>query len=121
MKMTAAEQHDLGVIDRVVDEPGGGAQTDHAETGRRLRAVILEELSRLADVPVDVLLETRYQRYRNMGEFTVVSQSPLAPPERPGLTDRLRNLIGASLEAGRHSLGGPTGRGRDEPPARDEV
>ena len=121
MKMTAAEQHDLGVIDHVVDEPGAGAHTDHAETGRRVRAAVLEELNRLAEIPLDLLLEARYRRYRNIGKFTVASQVPLAPPDRPGLTDRLRNLIGASLEAGRHTLGGPPGRGRDEPPARDEV
>src|SRR4029077_228674 len=47
MKMTAPEQQTLGVIDRVVEEPGAGAQTDHAETGRRLRAAIVEELNRL--------------------------------------------------------------------------
>ena len=119
MRMTAAEQRDLGVIDRVVDEPGPGAHADHAETGRRLRTAILDELANLVDVPTDMLVDARHERYRNIGEFTIVSQSPLAPPERPGLTDRLRNLIGAGLEAGRNSL--PVTRGRDEPPARDEV
>jgi acetyl-CoA carboxylase carboxyl transferase subunit alpha len=122
MKMTAAEQHELGVIDRVVDEPGEGAQTDHAETARRLRAVILEELTRLDGIPIGELVEQRHARYRRMGEFTTVSQAPLAPPERPNLADRFRNLVGAGLEAGRNTLGGP-GRRRDDPqpPARDEV
>lgn len=122
MKMTAAEQHDLGVIDRVVEEPGAGAHTDHAETARRLRVAILEELIRLDPIAVRDLVEQRYARYRNLGEFTVVSQGPIAPPDRPGLADRLRNLVGAGLEAGRHTLGSP-GRRRDDPqpPGRDEV
>lgn len=122
MKMTAPEQHALGVIDRVVDEPGEGAQTDHAETARRLRGVILDELARLDRVPVADLLAQRYARYRNLGQFSVVPQGPLAPSDRPGLADRLRNLVGAGVEAGRNTLGGPNRR-RDEaqPPARDEV
>src|SRR5689334_21224480 len=49
MKMTAADQQSLGVIDRVVPEPGEGAHADPAETARRLRAVIVQELDRLSE------------------------------------------------------------------------
>ena len=38
MKMTAADQQALGVVDIVVPEPGAGAQADPAETARRLKA-----------------------------------------------------------------------------------
>jgi acetyl-CoA carboxylase carboxyl transferase subunit alpha len=122
MRMTASEQQALGVIDRVVAEPGEGAHTDHAETARRLREVIEDELARLDRLTLPDLVAQRYARYRNLGEFTVLPQGPAAAPERAGLTDRLRNLIGAGLEAGRSTLTGP-GRRRDEPqpPARDEV
>jgi hypothetical protein len=122
MKMTAAEQHALGVIDQVVAEPGEGAHTDHTETARRLRALILVELARLDAVPLRELVDRRYTRYRTMGEFTVVPQGGLGQSERPGIADRLRNLVGAGLEAGRNTLGGPVRR-RDEaqPPGRDEV
>jgi hypothetical protein len=74
---------------------------------------------RLEHVPLAELVEARYRRYRSLGLFTTVTETPLAPPDRPGLTDRLRNL----LEVGRQTLGGSSGRGRDEvqPPARDEV
>ncbi len=122
MKMTAREQQALGVIDRVVDEPGPGAQTDHAETARRLRTVILEELARLESLPVRALLERRYARYRDMGDFQTLNVGSGGPTERPGLTDRLRKAVGAGLDAGRDTFGG-RGRRRDEPqpPARDEV
>ena len=51
MRMTAAEQQALGVVDTVVEEPGEGAHTDHAETARRLKPIIVAELDRLvADV-----------------------------------------------------------------------
>src|SRR3954451_23483895 len=51
MKMTAADQKALGVVDIVVPEPGEGAHTDPAETARRLRAVLVRELDRLRAAP----------------------------------------------------------------------
>ena len=121
MRMTAADQQALGIVDLVVAEPGEGAHTDHAETARRLRAAIVEQLDVLAQIPIDALVETRYRRYRQLGAYTEVAAPPVAQPERPGLADRLRNL----LDPGRWSVGGVAlpgpGRGRDEPPAREEV
>ncbi|MEO8207734.1 MAG: acetyl-CoA carboxylase carboxyltransferase subunit alpha, partial [Chloroflexota bacterium] len=64
MKMSAQDQLDLGVVDQVVPEPREGAHTDHPETARRLRAVIVAELDRLAQLDPDELLEARYRRYR---------------------------------------------------------
>jgi acetyl-CoA carboxylase carboxyl transferase subunit alpha len=119
MKMTAADQEALGVVDIVVPEPGEGAHTDHAETARRLRTVIAERLDALALVPIDLLVEERYRRYRNLGAYTEVAQPTVAPPERPGFADRLRNLLDPDRWL-RVQLPGP-GRGRDEPPAREEV
>jgi acetyl-CoA carboxylase carboxyl transferase subunit alpha len=119
MKMTAEDQRALGVVDLVVAEPAGGAHDDPAETARRLKAVIGAHLLALGEVPIHELLERRYQRYRSMGAYTEVSAPPVAQPERPGLADRLRNL----LDPGRWSVGVPLppGRGREEPPAREEV
>ncbi len=119
MRMTASEQAELGVIDIVVPEPGEGAHTDHAETARRLRAVILEQLVALERVPVDALVDARYRRYRTLGAYTEVETAPpTAAPDRIGLGDRLRK----AFDPGRWSSGLPgPGRGRDEPPAREEV
>jgi acetyl-CoA carboxylase carboxyl transferase subunit alpha len=120
MRMTADDQAALGVVDIVVPEPGEGAHADHAETARRLRAVIVEQLDALARVPIDELVEARYRRYRTLGAYTEVVTPTAAPPERPGLGDRLRVL----LDPGRWAAGVPNpvaGRSRDEPPAREEV
>jgi hypothetical protein len=117
--MTAADQQALGVVDIVVPEPGEGAHTDHAETARRLRAVILEHLDLLVRIPVDALVEARYERYRRLGAYTEVVAPPVVQPDRPGIGDRLRNLLDPGRWAG---PGLPSaGRGRDEPPAREEV
>jgi acetyl-CoA carboxylase carboxyl transferase subunit alpha len=119
MKMSAADQEALGVIDIVVREPGEGAHTDHAETARRLKSVIVAQLDALAPIPRDILVEARYRRYRALGAYTEIAAPAPAPPAGPGLADRLRNM----LDPGRWpnvSLPGPR-RGRDEPPAREEV
>ena len=67
MKMTAADQLALGVIDVVVPEPGAGAQAEPAETARRLKAIILDRLGALEALTIDELIDTRYRRYRALG------------------------------------------------------
>jgi acetyl-CoA carboxylase carboxyl transferase alpha subunit len=113
MRMTAAEQQALGVVDVVVSEPGEGAHSDHAETARRLKAVIVEQLDVLVRMPIDDLVEARYARFRALGPHTEVATVRPTAPERPGIADRLRNLFDPSRW--------PAATGRDEPPARDEV
>jgi len=119
MRMTAADQQALGVVDLVVPEPGGGAQAEPAETARRLKPIIVERLAALEAMPIELLLESRYRRYRALGSYTEAEIPELAqlPPAR-GLGDRLRDL----LDPGRRAVGAfaPT-RPRDEPPAREEI
>ncbi len=118
MRMSAQDQLELGVVDRVVAEPGEGAHADPAETARRLRAVIVEELDRLAAFTPDELVEARYARYRALGSYTEVTAPPVAaPPPSRGFGDRLRDL----LDPGRKSVATPPDRSRrDEPPAPPE-
>ena len=127
MRMTAADQLALGVVDIVVPEPGEGAHTDHPETARRLRRILLEQLETLAEPSIDELLDLRYARYRTLGAFTEVS-APSVPTEGGGLAGRLRALIDAGLQTLGAPLGGaapakpePGKRRRVEPPAREEV
>ena len=119
MKMSAQDQLELGVIDRVVPEPGEGAHADPRETARRLRAVIISELDRLAALTPDELVEARYRRYRALGPYTEVTAPTVAPPPTRGLSDRLRDL----LDPTRWSMGTPLpgASRRDEPPAHEEV
>ena len=119
MKMSAEDQLALGVIDRVVPEPGEGAHADPRETARRLRRVIIEELDRLSAFAPDELVETRYRRYRALGPYTEVAAPSVAPPPSRGLADRLRDL----LDPGRWSMGTPPpgSSRRDDPAANEEV
>ena len=118
MKMTAPEQQALGIIDVVIAEPEGGAHTDHADTARRIRSVVVDQLDALATIPLDALVEARYRRFRTIGAYREVEAPPPPIPVRPGLGDRLRNLLDPGRWSGVTSI--PAG-GRDELPARDEV
>jgi acetyl-CoA carboxylase carboxyl transferase subunit alpha len=60
---------ELGVIDAVVPEPEGGAQTDHDEAARLLKAGLLEALAELDDVPADELRRRRRAKFRGLGVF----------------------------------------------------
>jgi len=118
MRMSAADQHALGVVDIVVPEPGEGAHAEPEETARRLRAIIVDRLAALDALTLDELIEARYRRYRALGAYTEAARPDV--PERPdrSLADRLRDL----LDPSRRGTGqGIDGWSRDDPPAREEV
>ncbi len=63
MKVTAQHLKRLGVIDRIVPEPVGGAHRDHAEAARNLASALEEELDALVDLPSEALVRTREERF----------------------------------------------------------
>jgi acetyl-CoA carboxylase carboxyl transferase subunit alpha len=60
---------ELGVIDGVVAEPVGGAQLDHDEAARLLKAALVESLEELDDTPGVELRRRRRAKFRGMGVF----------------------------------------------------
>jgi acetyl-CoA carboxylase carboxyl transferase subunit alpha len=69
MKMTAQDLLELGVADRLLPEPAGGAHRDPDAAARTVSEAIAEELERLMALPKAALLEARYAKYRRMGAF----------------------------------------------------
>lgn len=67
MKLTAADLLELGVIDRIIPEPAGGAHTDVAATLRALDVVLQEELAGLSRMSAHALHAGRYEKFRAMG------------------------------------------------------
>jgi acetyl-CoA carboxylase carboxyl transferase subunit alpha len=59
----------LGVPIEVVREPIGGAHRNPVQMGRRLKAVLLNELDMLEQLPVDALVQRRYERLRGYGAY----------------------------------------------------
>jgi acetyl-CoA carboxylase carboxyl transferase subunit alpha len=67
MRVTAADLKQLGVIDRIVEEPVGGAHRDPAEAMATLGEAIGEELDALAGESGEALREQRRAKYLSIG------------------------------------------------------
>lgn len=69
MGITSGRLKELELIDTIVPEPLGGAHRDPAAVARNLKHALVETLDHLETIPMDKLLEERYQRLMNYGEF----------------------------------------------------
>ncbi len=67
--LTAARLKELGLIDKIIREPTGGAHRNPRSMAIRLKAVLLNQLDELQALPNDELLERRYQRLRGYGTY----------------------------------------------------
>jgi acetyl-CoA carboxylase carboxyl transferase subunit alpha len=67
MRVTAGDLQALGVVDRIVDEPLGGAHRAPEEAIGNLKAAILEELDGLAKLSRGQLLEQRRAKFLAIG------------------------------------------------------
>jgi acetyl-CoA carboxylase carboxyl transferase subunit alpha len=67
--LTAKRLKELGLVDKVVREPIGGAHRNPVQTATRLKAVLLNELDTLQALPLEELLERRYARLRGYGAY----------------------------------------------------
>ena len=71
LSITAPRLLELGLIDKVVREPLGGAHRNPHSMAVRLKAVLLGQLNSLEQLDTATLLEQRYQRLRSYGAFKV--------------------------------------------------
>jgi len=69
MKMTAPDLLRLGVVDRVIDEPAGGAHQDPDAAARMVETALAETLRDLDALDASEVVEDRYQRFRKMGAY----------------------------------------------------
>ena len=67
--LTAPRLKELGLVDKVIREPIGGAHRNPAQMAKRLKAVLLNELDALDAMPMDELLDRRYKRMRSYGAY----------------------------------------------------
>jgi acetyl-CoA carboxylase carboxyl transferase subunit alpha len=67
MRVTANDLLSLGVVDRIVPEPLGGAHRDPTEAIAQLKAAVLEELDGLAKLGRDQLLDQRRNKFLAIG------------------------------------------------------
>ena len=69
LKITASDLKELGIVDEIVGEPEAGAHTDYEEAARLLDVVLDRQLVMLTNQSVKDLLDARYQKFRNMGQY----------------------------------------------------
>jgi acetyl-CoA carboxylase carboxyl transferase subunit alpha len=69
LKVTAPHLLEFGVVDKIVDEPAGGAHRDPVQAARFLDAALYDGLKSLLPLSPEQLRQHRYERYRNLGAF----------------------------------------------------
>ena len=76
LKLGAKELMEQGVADEVIEEPLGGAHRDPKHASEAVREALERTLQDLEKLDLPELLERRYQKYRNMGDFLEPKPAP---------------------------------------------
>jgi acetyl-CoA carboxylase carboxyl transferase subunit alpha len=69
LKLTARHLQSLGVVDRIVEEPPGGAHRDPEAMADELKRVVYEELDYLEHLDPTALRERRLKKFLDIGSF----------------------------------------------------
>jgi len=69
MGITSTRLLELGLVDRVISEPLGGAHRDPKQMAENMQNALIEELATLSSMPTDSLMNSRSQKLRAYGQF----------------------------------------------------
>ena len=69
LKLTSKSLLELGVVEEVIEEPPGGAHRAPLVMAGKLKMFLRNQIRELMKVPIETLLEQRYQRFRQIGQF----------------------------------------------------
>lgn len=69
MKITSYDLKDMGIIDGIIPEPAGGAHRDIGKQTLFMEKQIEESLFRLCKMSESELIQNRYDKFKNIGEF----------------------------------------------------
>ncbi len=72
MKLTAKDLYELNVIDKIIKEPDGEDSFD--KVCNSLKREIKKDISEMMRKSIDDIIEERYQKFRNMGEFITLEK-----------------------------------------------
>lgn len=68
--ITAHRLKALGLVDKIISEPVGGAHRDHKQAAANLKRGLNDALRQVSDLKVKDLLQSRYERLQSYGRFT---------------------------------------------------
>ena len=71
LKLTAQDLHREGIVDEVIKEPEGGAQTSYDEAGRLVDASLCARLAESVTYNTEERLARRYQKLRSLGKWGI--------------------------------------------------
>jgi len=69
MKLTANDLYELKVIDKIIKEPQGDEEESFLKVAKSLKKEIQKIIEEMKDLSVEQIVEDRYQKFRNMGEY----------------------------------------------------
>jgi len=69
LKLTSGDLLSLGIIDKVINEPAGGAHNDHKVIAETVKKEILDALEELDMLTTEELLQKRLEKFRRMGVY----------------------------------------------------
>lgn len=69
LRITAPDLVDLSIADDIIPEPVGGAQKDIRLVSENIVEYLFETLKRIYKMDIEKLLQTRYNKFRKIGEF----------------------------------------------------
>ncbi|MFE1243621.1 acetyl-CoA carboxylase carboxyl transferase subunit alpha [Fictibacillus sp. NPDC058756] len=75
MRITAPDLKELGIIDEIIEEVKGGAHKDPKRQAEEIDSVLESSLNNLLSMSRDELIEQRYEKYKNIGQFGFVNDS----------------------------------------------
>lgn len=69
MKLTAKDLYELKVIDKIIKEPKGEIEESFQKVSQNLKKEIIKTIKEMKLLTPEELVEKRYEKFRNMGEF----------------------------------------------------
>ena len=70
MGVTSGRLKELGIVDRIIQEPPGGAHRDIVAASERIKTALLEQIDQFSEMSTDDLLNRRYARLMSYGVKT---------------------------------------------------
>ena len=69
MKVTSKDLLDMGIADKIIDEPNGAAHIDPVSTSKQIKKEIFKVYNDIKDISSSDLISQRMDKYNNIGEW----------------------------------------------------
>ena len=82
LKLTARDMASLNVIDKIIDEPAGGAHKDWQTTMEMVGKTVADAVKELQEVPIEELVSNRVRKFLSMTRDVEIFQPDHTPEEK---------------------------------------